>query len=182
MANRRFTGKESEQSDFIYVDLLPHMRRPRQFNVNIILIVLIAVAATWLLIYWPLSGRQEMLDDALNRNNDLQIQRDLIDEQIAVYRIDEDRITLMENIDTALEHQLEVMEYRDDLLAAIHRVESGASIKSLNVDISANTITLRVELTRNLSYENVNIEFLELPFVKNSTYDDSGLYTLEVHI
>lgn len=181
MPNRRFQSKDAEQSDFIYVDLLPDMRRPRQFNVNIILIVLVAVFFTWLLVYWPLSGRQNQLDEALNLNNDLTAQRDYIESQIDAYRIDRDRIDLLGSIETALDNQLNMTQYHSDLVAAIQSVESDARIRSINYNASNNTITLRVNLQRSLSYENVNIAFLDLEFVANSSYTQSNQeFILEV--
>ena len=181
MPNRRFQSKDPDQNEFIYVDLLPDVRRPRQFNVNIILIVLIAVFLTWLLIYWPLSGRQSQLDEALDRNNDLRIQEEVLEQQITTYRIDRSRIELFDNIEEALAHQIMMTQYHDELKAAVTSVESGGTIDVINFNVSTNTITLRVSLQRQLSFDNVNIAFLDLPFVESSSYTISnGEFTLGV--
>jgi len=181
MPNRRFQNQDEHESAFIYVDLLPDVRRPRQFNVNVILIVLIAVFLTWLLIYWPLSGRQNQLDAALDANNDLTTQREFLDQQINTYRIDRDRIDLLENIELAIDHQINVLEYHDALYNAVTSVESEGRIEIINYNVSTNVITMRVHLQRSLSYDNVNIAFLDLPFVEGSSYTLSNReFTLEV--
>jgi len=181
MPNRRYEGKDSEQSEFVYVDLLPNIRRPRQFNVNIILIVLVTVFFTWLLIYWPLNSRQEEYDAALERLNDLRTQESFIEEQIETYRIDRNRINLSDSIEAARDHQVHVMHHISDLEVEIDRIDSNASIEVIRFDLSDNLIILRVPLQRTVDYSGLNRRFIDLPFVIDSSYSiSSSEFTLEV--
>ena len=181
MPNRRYEGKDSEQSEFVYVDLLPNIRRPRQFNVNIILIVLFAVFFTWLLIYWPLNNRQAEYDKALETLNDLETQQTFIDEQIETYRIDRSRINLLNSIEDARHHQIYVMHHIGDIETEIAYVDPTASIEVIQFDLSDNEILLRIPLQRTVDYGGLNRRFNDLPFVVRATYtQNNDAFILEV--
>lgn len=180
MPNRRYEGKDSEQSEFVYVDLLPNIRRPRQFNVNIILIVLFAVFFTWLLIYWPLNNRQSEYDEALETLNDLETQKTFIDEQIETYRIDRTRINILDSIEDAQTHQIHVMHHIDDIEIEINRLDENATIEAIRFDLSENKIFLRIPLQRSVDYAGLNRRFNDLPFVNESDTLSNDEFVLEV--
>ncbi len=111
---RKFHKKATRTSnDFIQIDLLPEMRRPRNFNVNILLLVLIAVVASWLIIYLPLTTRQENLDNALETRSDLRFERDLLLEEIVGYNIEQDRLTLQDRLQQAEALGIDFFYYYD---------------------------------------------------------------------
>ncbi len=96
---RKFQKKSVRTSnDFIQIDLLPEVKRPRNFNVNILLLVLIAVVASWLVIYLPLTERQETLDRTLETRSDLRFERDLLREEIVGFNIEQNRLDLQEKV------------------------------------------------------------------------------------
>ena len=168
MANRHYRG-DDEQSAFIEVDLLPHMRRPRAFNVNILLIVLAAVFFSWVLIYIPLNGRQNALDDTLERNNDLTNQQAVITDIIDRYGIERERIEFQDQLALARPLQSEYADNLASISQAITIVETDGRILSVSYSAVENQFDLIITLSRNISFQNVNIEFLELDFVQNSS-------------
>ncbi len=181
MPNRRYEGKDSEQSEFVYVDLLPNIRRPRQFNVNIILIVLVTVFFTWLLIYWPLNSRQAEYDAALERLNDLETQQTFINEQIETYNIDRNRVALLDSIESSRDHQIFVMHHISDLETEIGRIDDEASIDTIQFHLGNNEILLRVTLQRAVDYTGLELRFNDLSFVNNATYTPGNdTFVLEV--
>ena len=171
MANRHYTGGE-DQNAFIEVDLLPQMRRPRQFNVNVLLVVLLAVFASWLLIYLPLTGRQDALDDALETNNDLSNQRMFINETIDSYGIEAERIEFQNQLVLAESLQSGYAEQLDGIGNAIEIIEPNGRFLSISYNAVEMQFDVAVALTRDISFRNVNIEILELDFVNESTYTD----------
>lgn len=189
MANRHYTGDE-DQNAFIEVDLLPQMRRPRQFNVNVLLIVLVAVFASWLLIYLPLNGRQDELDEALERNNDLTNEEVFINETIDSYGIEAERIDFQDNLETARGLQTNYADQLAGIDNAIHVIEPDGRFTDVSYNAVGNRFDVDVALTRQISFQNVNIEILELDFVQDSSYtspvpiDDTSWYraryTIEV--
>ena len=95
MAKKRYRGGRDQISgDFIHVDLLPDVKRPRQFNINVIYIVLFAVFLSFLVIYWPLSNRQETLTNVIEENQDLTVELRLMEAVRSGLNLERDQITL----------------------------------------------------------------------------------------
>lgn len=168
MPNRRYMGKETGEHEFIYVDLLPNVKRPRQFNVNILYIVLIAVAASWFLVYMPLANRQETLDRVLEQSNDMQNQLLLLNEEIVGHRIDEDRI----NFANQLEHAMSLeSDFQSKFEILNNQVESfNGEIISVRYDAVTEEYLISVALINEFLYQNLNLEILELDFVNYSAH------------
>lgn len=191
MASRRFQNKDNAEEAFIFVDLLPDVKRPRQFNVNVILVVLLAVFLSWLLIYWPLSGRQEQLDAALEENNDLIHQRGQVNEEIEGYRIEPDLVDFRENIDAVESLQKDYSAPLNDFEAAIGFIESSGSVIRIEYNAITDQYTLLVLMSQQLSFSNVRIELLEIDFVESAAVDQihsptgtsryQGRFTIEVN-
>jgi len=189
MANRHYKG-DDEQSAFIEVDLLPQMRRPRAFNVNILLIVLVAVFFSWVLIYIPLNGRQDTLDDTLETNNDLTNELEVINDIVDRYGIERERIDFQDQLEMARPLQSEYADNLSEIEEAITIIETDGRILSVSYNAVENRFDLVITLRRVISFSNVNIEFLELDFVSGSSHTDpepiSGstryraAYTIEV--
>ncbi|MFP4078337.1 MAG: hypothetical protein ACOCU5_02370 [Bacillota bacterium] len=169
MANRHYTGDE-DQNAFIEVDLLPQMRRPRQFNVNVLLVVLVAVFASWLLIYLPLNGRQDALDDTLETNNDLTNEEVFINETIESYGIEKERIDFQAHLENAKGLQTNYAEQLEGIENAISAVEPDGRFLSVSYDAVNEEFYIGVTLNRQISFQNVNIEILELDFVNSASY------------
>ncbi len=190
MPNRKFQGREESGDDFIYVDLLPDVKRPRQFNVNIILVVLVAVFLSWLLIYWPLSGRQEELDAALEQNNDLTHQREQVNDEIEGYRIDPDLVNFMEDIEGVEALKKDYYPPLEDFSNAIEFIESSGEIYRVQYNAVNDTYTLTVLMAQQLSFNNVRIEMLEIDYVESAEFEQvfspsgtsryQGTFTIEV--
>ncbi len=165
MPSRKYQGKNREGSDFIHVDLLPEMKRPRQFNVNIIFIVLIAVSLSWLLIYLPLNDRQSDLDSAYESQNDLQSRVELTDDIIATYRLDPERIDFMNDIESIRALQGGYGDYEDGVSAAVLSADSSGRLLDFNYNAVTGEIEATVSLTRSLYFSDLEIELLEAEFV-----------------
>jgi len=168
MPNRRYMGKERGEHEFIYVDLLPNVKRPRQFNVNILYIVLIAVAASWFLVYMPLSSRQETLDTVLEQNNDMTNQLLLLNEEVVGYRIEQNRIDFMSQLDRIEALQTDYLDVfipvRDIVL------NYNGEITQLRYDRISQQLQLVVILNTEFTFQNLNLELLEQDFITSSEH------------
>ncbi len=171
MPNRHYQGKERDTQEFIYVDLLPDMKRPRQFNVNIILIVLIAVGLSWLIIYMPLNTRQDELDEVLEAQNDLQSQYELTEQIIASYRLDADRIDFMRDIEAIDELQSHYYDHKQILDDTIRTVHSDGRILRFSYNSFQETYTLQVSYVREEEFEVLEEYLYDLDFVESASYD-----------
>jgi len=168
MPNRRYMGKETGEHEFIYVDLLPNVKRPRQFNVNILYIVLIAVAASWFLVYMPLANRQETLDRVLEQNNDMVNQLLLLNEEVTGYRIEQNRIDFSNQLD-----RVELMQTNYlDVYQPVRNIISNynGQITQLRYDAVTEELQVVVILNTEFVFQNLNLELLEQDFVTYSSH------------
>ena len=168
MPNRRYMGKERGEHEFIYVDLLPNVKRPRQFNVNILYIVLIAVAASWFLVYMPLSSRQETLDRVLEQNNDMTNQLLLLEEEVQGYRIEQSRIDFSNQIDRVGAMQTSYL----DVFLPVQDIISNynGQITQLRYDAVTEELQVVVILNTEFIFQNLNLELLEQDFIRSSSH------------
>ncbi len=190
MANRKYMGKSQINThEFIYVDLLPDVKRPRQFNANILFVVLFGVALSWFIVYMPLNGRQEELNRVSEIRHDLQHQRVLMAEEIAGYSIDEDRfefynqLRLIESLEGDYQMQYQPLKTRIE--------QQGGQVISLNYDHFSSAFRIQVSLANVFMFENLMFDLLELDFVESIRFDNpqpvSGsirhraTYTIEVN-
>ncbi len=169
MPSRRY--KERDSSDFIHVDLLPEVKRPRQFNVNVVFIVLATVILTWLIIYIPLSSRQETLDTVLERNNELTDERDSLRGIINEHRIEADRVALAESIDDIKALQQGYNVYIDDFENAIVFTDSSGYLTSFRYNAVAGeivfTVVYRIPIEAYNPFRDLEFELLSLDYVEN---------------
>ena len=93
-------------SDFVYVDLLPHVKRARQFNVNVIVALLVLIILTYVLVFVPYSDKLYQYEDLKAQNNDLTHELTLTNEEYIGYEINEDLINFEGNIDHEKDYDL----------------------------------------------------------------------------
>lgn len=168
MANRKFQGRSvSGTNDFIHIDLLPNVKRPRQFNVNILLLVLIAVFASWLVIYLPLTTRQERLDDALEDRSDLQYQLLLVNEERVGYNIEGERLVFAEALSSAESLQIDLLDYHNQIA---NQINSNGMIVFMHFDHNTNVFSYDVIASSNTDFVTIDFELVELPFITSSSY------------
>ena len=188
MANRRFQAKGQQMAnEFIYIDLLPDMRRPRQFNVNILLVVLFAVILSWIFIYFPLSARQARLDAALELNNDLQFQLLLVNEELVGLNIQQNRVNFLRVVERVEHHQI---DYQDYFLLIEELIESyDGRVRFVRYSAVNQQFDIIVELNTAIESRSLNWDFIDLPFVRNSSnttpsitqnFTYTAVFTIEV--
>ena len=82
MANKHIYAKSASGiSDFVYVDLLPEVKRSRQFNMNVIGALFLGVFLSYVLIYMPFRAATEQYETLNALNNDLQHELILTNEE-----------------------------------------------------------------------------------------------------
>ncbi|MFW5838919.1 MAG: hypothetical protein ACOC1L_07315 [Bacillota bacterium] len=171
MANRKYQGRSvSGTNDFIHIDLLPNVKRPRQFNVNILLLVLIAVFASWLIIYLPLTTRQDRLDNALEERSDLQYQLILVNEERVGYNIEQERIAYANYVTVVEDLQIDFMEYHDAIKDAIG---SQGTIVSVYYSAIENRFLFDIEAINESTFTTIDFAIVDLPFVQSTNYSIS---------
>ena len=86
MANRHVYMKGN--NDFVHVDLLPDVKRSRQFNVNVIVELTLAVVLSFVLIYIPYSRAIVDFEESNGINNNLKHELLLTQEEYDGYEIE----------------------------------------------------------------------------------------------
>ena len=169
MANKHIYAKSASGiSDFVYVDLLPEVKRSRQFNMNVIGALFLGVFLSYILIYMPFRTATEEYETLNALNNDLQHELILTNEEFVGYEIDLDIITFEENIDDLVTHKIDFNNFLDD----IELLADDYDGVIIYTNYSAESAELQVTIvnTSQYSFNILNNNLLELPWVSTSSY------------
>lgn len=128
-------------SDFVYVDLLPEVKRARQFNMNVIIAGTLAVILVWGLIFIPYRQKTEDFEALNGHNNDLKHRLNLKNEELLLHEIDTSIIQFEQDIINLEELSIDFNQYLDEINLLV--APYGAVTEIL---YSAETSTLRVSV------------------------------------
>jgi hypothetical protein len=156
-------------SDFIYVDLLPEVRRARQFNVNVVITLLYAIVLAFFLIYSPYRDGTFTLEDTVRQNNDLQHELSLVQEEFDGYEIDLAAIQFEEDITMFQARRIDFNNLMDDVELIVD--DHHGRIRNVQYDASTSMLSFEVLMVSQFGYNSINNDLLILPWVENSTFD-----------
>lgn len=156
--------------EFIYVDLLPDIKRTRSFNVNVIASLLIAIVLAFFLIYIPYRDGTFELENAISLNNDLQHEYTLTEEEFDGYEIDLSAIRFEDNIETIEQLQVDFNNLMDFVELIVD--ERGGRIRTVEYDADDAIITLSISVISEFRFNSINDQLLNLSWVKDSEYSE----------
>jgi hypothetical protein len=169
MAKRHVYSKDSSGfGDFVYVDLLPEVKRSRQFNMNVILALLFAVVLGFFLIYRPYSARVFEIEELTSENFDLRHELTLTNEEFAGYGIDLDAITFIEDIENAELLRINFNNLIDDIELKVNL--NNGRIRSIAYNAETSEIQVQVSIISQFSFNTLNTQILNEDWVFDSTY------------
>ena len=143
MAERKVYLKSAAlRSDFVYVNLLPDLKRTRQFNVNVLFTVLFAVLLTYFVIYLPYRNISEELSELNGINNDFNFALILANEERRGYEIDLDTMAFQNDLLIAENLTVNVNNYISDVNYEVTAL-GGDSI-SFSYDLDENVLLVIV--------------------------------------
>ena len=176
MAGKHIYSKSfSGVSDFIYVDLLPEVRRSRQFNVNVIAALFLGVALSFVLIYMPFRTLTEQFEELNSLNNDLNHELVLTKEEFVGHEINLDNIVFEEKINTIEDLRVDFNNYLDDA-ELVADLNSG-TITSVNYSAESSSLEITIITSSQFAYSIINNDFLELDWVAYSEYTNPNIYS-----
>ena len=176
MAGKHIYSKSFEGvSDFIYVDLLPDVRRSRQFNVNVIAALFLGVALSFILIYMPYRTLTEEFEELNSLNNDLNHELILTNEEFVGHEINLDNIIFEEKINNVEDLRVNFNNYLDDveLLADLN----SGNITTISYTAENSELEVTIITSSQFVYSIINNDFLELDWVTYSKYTNPTTYS-----
>jgi len=179
MPKRHVYSKDTTgYGDFVYVDLLPEVRRARQFNMNVIVALLFAVVLGFFVIYRPYRDATFEFEAVTSINNDLVKELALTQEEFDGYEIDLEAIAFEGDIEELEKFRVNFNNLVDDLELAVDM--NNGRIRS--IIYSANDKEFRVEVSNvsPFSFNTLNNELLNLNWVDYSTYSTPTSFGDEV--
>jgi len=159
-------------SDFVYVDLLPDVKRSRQFNMNVIITLTFAVVLSFILIYIPFRAATEDFEELNGLNNDLKHELLLTNEELVGYEINLETISFEQRIDILKVYKVDFNNLLDDLeiLIDLKNINYSTTLTEISYNASNNRFEITVESTSNDIFNHLNNDFLNLNWVAISTY------------
>ena len=159
-------------SDFVYVDLLPDVKRSRQFNMNVIITLTFAVVLSFVLIYMPFRAATEDFEELNGLNNDLKHELLLTNEELVGYEINLETISFEQRIDILKVYKVDFNNLLDDLeiLIDLKNINYSTTLTEIRYDATSNRFEITVESTSNDIFNHLNNDFLNLNWVALSSY------------
>ena len=185
MAKKHVYSKDTHgYGDFIYVDLLPEVKRSRQFNVNVIIALLYAIVLGFFLVYRPYSSAVFELENNYSDNYDLIHELTLTQEEFTGYEIDVDAIQFEQDIENANTLRIDFNDLLDTLQLKIDA--NAGTFESISYDADDAIIKLTVSFADQYRYNTLNTDILGIEWVLNSNYiiptDGSNIYEYEIGV
>jgi len=173
-----YTKDSSGFGDFVYVDLLPEIRRSRQFNMNVILALLFAVVLGFFLIYRPYSTAIFELEELNAINNDYEHELVLTQEEFDMYEIDLDAIDFADDITAANKLRVDINNLVDDVELKVD--SSNGRIRSIQYYAEIERMLVEVSIVSQFSFNTLNNQLLNLPWVEDSEHSVPVRYSDDV--
>lgn len=166
-------------SDFVYVDLLPDVKRSRQFNMNVIITLTFAVVLSFVLIYMPFRSATSDFEKLNGLNNDLKHELLLTNEEFVGYEINLDTITFEQKIDDLKVNRIDFNELLDDLKIAISlkNINYSTTLNDISYNATNRTFVIIVESTSSDIFNYLNNDFLNFSWVSSSEHSQPELLT-----
>lgn len=169
MPKRHVYSKDASGfGEFIYVDLLPEVKRSRQFNMNVVVALLFAIVLAFFLIYRPYRDGTFELESVTSLNNDLKHELDLTREEFVGYEIDLDAIQFEDDIRDFELLRVDFNNLMDDVELIVD--DNNGRLRNVNYDATTDTLTFEVALISQYSYSTINNQLRILSWVAASRY------------
>ncbi len=169
MGNKHIYSKSANGiSDFVYVDLLPEIRRSRRFNINVISALFLGVFLSFVLIYMPFRTATEKFEILSALNNDLEHELMLTNEEFVGYEIDLETIAFEEEIVALALLKVDFNNYLDDVELLVDGSEGSIIFTQYFSDVGELRVT--VLISSPFAYNILNNNLLELSWVESSEY------------
>lgn len=123
-------------SDFIYVDLLPDVKRVGQFNIKVIIGLLLFITLTFVLVFIPYSNQVATYEDLNALNNDLNVELTLTQEEFIGYGINIKNANFESDINLLDEIKVDIRDTLGDIDIEAKRNDTFVEYVSYNAQTS----------------------------------------------
>lgn len=173
-------------SDFVYVDLLPQVKRARQFNVNVIVTLLVLIILMYVLVFVPYSAKLVTYEGLKAKNNDYTHELELTTEEHNGYEIDETVISFEGKIDSINELKVDLKFVIDDIISLTGN--NDATVQSIYYNAETKQVVTEIITNDYVNFSILETDFLSQGWVANSEHTpyrlmgDGNTYTSEFTI
>jgi hypothetical protein len=184
-----YQKNEHGYSDFVYVDLLPTVRRARQFNISVIAALLFAIVMIYVVIFTPYRQATIVFEEKNDIHNDLVHHLSLKEEEIDLHEINTTISAFEDDINR-------LIDYRVDFNYLIADVENevsllGGEITEISYSAEQQELQVVVKMTNFFTFSSLEANFRQLDWVNSDTVESTdpelyadvyyiALFTLEV--
>jgi hypothetical protein len=167
MAKRHVYSKDiTGFGEFIYIDLLPNVRRSRSFNVNVVSALLLAIVLAFFLIYQPYRDGTFQLESEIQRNYDLLHELELTEEEFDGYEIDLSAIDFEQDIENIEQLQIDFNTWMLD----IEQLVPTNGVRSVDYNAVTQTIIIEIAVINEFRIDSINTDILKLDWVQSTSY------------
>lgn len=146
--------------DFVYVDLLPNVRRARQFNANVIIALLVGLVGAFFLVFLPYRDATTEYEILKGENNDLRHELTLTQEEFVGYGINLELVDYERQIDGLSDYRVDFNNLLDDVEIQVNNPLVDGKISFISYNAETQQLLVKVEVTA----QPENFDTLELLF------------------
>lgn len=155
-------------SEFIYVDLLPEVKRMRQFNGQVIIVLLMFVILSFVFIFVPYRGLTTEFEEKNGLNSDLKHELELTQEEFAGFEIDMTTINFASDIDGMNNYIVDYEDWLGDIILLANQYN--ANIEDVNFSLVNSSFEITLSMSTFYRFEELNSTIQNIPWVTMSNY------------
>ena len=155
-------------SEFIYVDLLPEVKRIRQFNGQVVVVLLMFVILSFVFIFIPYRTLTTEFEETNGLNSDLKQELVLTQEEFAGFEIDMTTINFASDINGMENFIIDYEAWLGDIILLANQYNANIETENLNLEESSFDVTL--SMSTFYRFEELNSTIQNIPWVSVSEY------------
>jgi len=155
-------------SEFIYVDLLPEVKRIRQFNGQVIVVLLLFVVLSFVFIFLPYNSLVMDFEESNGLNQDLKHEYTLTQEEFQGYEIDTSTIAFSNDIEDLKQYMIDYPGLLGDITLVI--MQYNADFVDFSFFLAEEKIAVTISMATFYQFEELNSQLRRIPWITSSTY------------
>ena len=155
-------------SEFIYVDLLPEVKRIRQFNGQVVVVLLMFVILSFVFIFIPYRALTTEFEETNGLNSDLKQELVLTQEEFAGFEIDMTTINFASDINGMENFIIDYEAWLGDIILLANQYN--ANIESVNLNLEQSSFDVTLSMSTFYRFEELNSTIQNIPWVSVSEY------------
>jgi hypothetical protein len=155
-------------SEFIYIDLLPEVKRIRQINGQVIIVLLLFVILAFSFIFFPYRGLTTEFEEKNGLHSDLTHELALTQEEFVGFEINMTTINFEKYIEGISNYVVDYEEWLGDVILLANQYN--ANIEDIDFSLEGSQFDITISMSTFYRFEEMNSAMQNIPWISLSSY------------